>query len=103
MYVLSNREYGKNIGVLFIVGIISYSQESIKEKAIKLGLTGYKQKIYQIEESNKKFITFLLILVVIFIAVSLLTTQTIYGIDWEKFIIYAGILYGTITLGILVR
>lgn len=92
-----------NIGIIVGIFFISLVQEYIQDQALNQKLKGYKQKTNQIEKINIWFISIVTIIVGLMVAVSLLATQTITGINWEKFIINVGILYGTITLGILVR
>lgn len=92
-----------NILIIFTIFVITIFQEYIQDKSLHQKLTGHKQKIYQIEKINKYIISIIAIITGLILAVSLLTTQTIAGINWEKLIINGGIVYLTIMIGTILR
>lgn len=94
---------GTHIVVLVLIVIVTAVQEYIQVESKTLKSSQTQQKLYQFGESNKYFIIATMILIVINIAVSLLTTQSMNGINWEKFIINVGIVYLTIMIGTMLR
>lgn len=94
---------GTHIVLLVLIVIVTSIQQYIQEKSKTLKSSQTHQKLYQFGESTKYFIIATMILIVINIAVTLLTTQSMNGINWEKFITNVGIVYLTIMIGTMLR
>lgn len=90
------------VTLLFIMFIDAFQSE-IRADGKKLELTGYKQKAYELTENTKYSMGFIIFLAIIFALIILISQHNLLAINWEKPIIYLGIPFCIIILGILLR
>lgn len=89
--------------LMVLINIVDSFQEFILENEKEANLEGYKQKTYQLIETTKCFIGFIVVLTVIFLVVAPLRIFSLATINWEKSILYLGTPYCIVILGILLR
>lgn len=89
--------------LMVIINIVDSFQEFILENEKEANLESYKQKSYQLTETTKWFIGFILVLAVVLLVVAPLRNLSLATINWEQSILYLGTPYCIVLLGILLR
>lgn len=92
-----------NIVTLPILYKVDEKQKKLRRKCKELGLTGYKQKAYQLRKTTGYFLGLSLILTIIITIIAVISKLDLTAINWEKPIVYLGTSYCAVILGILLR
>lgn len=92
-----------NIVTLPILYKVDERQKKLRRKCKELGLTGYKQKSYQLRKTTGYFLGLSLTLTIIITIIAVISKLDFTAINWEKPIVYLGTSYCAVILGILLR